>query len=41
LDVQTAIWIANDLGADEIAGSPVARNTLILLWVIGASFQYA
>jgi hypothetical protein len=29
--VQTAIRIANDLGADEIAGSPVARNTLILL----------
>src|SRR5271169_707683 len=24
--VQTAIRIANDLGADEIAGSPVARN---------------
>ncbi len=29
--VQTAIWIANDLSVDEIAGSPVARNTLILL----------
>jgi hypothetical protein len=29
--VQTAIRIANDLGADQIAGSPVARNTLILL----------
>jgi hypothetical protein len=29
--VPTAIRIANDLGADEIAGSPVARNTLILL----------
>ena len=29
--VQTAIRIANDLGADEIAGSPVARNALILL----------
>ena len=29
--VQTAIRIANDLSADEIAGSPVARNTLILL----------
>jgi hypothetical protein len=29
--VQTAIRIANDLGADEVAGSPVARNTLILL----------
>ncbi len=28
---QTAIRIANDLSADEIAGSPVARNTLILL----------
>ena len=29
--VQTAIRIANALSADEIAGSPVARNTLILL----------
>jgi hypothetical protein len=29
--VQTAIRIANDLSVDEIAGSPVARNTLILL----------
>jgi hypothetical protein len=29
--VQTAIRIANDLGADEIAGSAVARNTLVLL----------
>ena len=29
--VQTAIRIANDLSADEIADSPVARNTLILL----------
>ena len=29
--VQTAIRIANDLNADEIAGSAVARNTLILL----------
>ena len=29
--VQTAIQIANKLSADEIAGSPVARNTLILL----------
>jgi hypothetical protein len=29
--VQTAIRIANDLSADEIAGSPVARDTLILL----------
>jgi hypothetical protein len=29
--VQTAIRIANDLSADEIAGSPVARNTLVLL----------
>jgi hypothetical protein len=29
--VQTAIQIANDLNADEIAGSAVARNTLILL----------
>jgi len=29
--VQTAIRIANDLSAKEIAGSPVARNTLILL----------
>jgi hypothetical protein len=28
---QTAIRIANDLSADEIAGSAVARNTLILL----------
>jgi hypothetical protein len=28
---QTAIRIANELSADEIAGSPVARNTLILL----------
>jgi hypothetical protein len=29
--VQTAIRIANDLSADEIAGSAVSRNTLILL----------
>jgi hypothetical protein len=29
--IQTAIRIANDLSADEIAGSAVARNTLILL----------
>ena len=29
--VQTAIRIANDLSVSEIAGSPVARNTLILL----------
>ena len=29
--VRTAIRIANELRADEIAGSPVARNTLILL----------
>jgi hypothetical protein len=29
--VQTAIRIANDLSADEIAGSAVVRNTLILL----------
>jgi hypothetical protein len=29
--VQTAIRIANDLKADEIDASPVARNTLILL----------
>ncbi len=29
--VQTAIQIANDLSVGEIAGSPVARNTLILL----------
>jgi hypothetical protein len=29
--VQTAIRIANDLSANEIAGSAVARNTLILL----------
>ena len=28
---QTAIRIANDLSVDEIAGSPVAHNTLILL----------
>src|SRR6266702_2094952 len=28
---QTAIRIANDLSVDEIAGSAVARNTLILL----------
>ena len=28
---QTAIRIANDLSVGEIAGSPVARNTLILL----------
>src|SRR5712671_5612836 len=28
---QTPIRIANDLSADEIAGSAVARNTLILL----------
>jgi hypothetical protein len=31
LAVQTAIRIANDLSVDEIAGSPVARNILILL----------
>jgi hypothetical protein len=29
--VQTTIRIANDLSTDEIAGSPVARNTLMLL----------
>ena len=29
--VQSAIQIANDLSVGEIAGSPVARNTLILL----------
>ena len=29
--VQTAIRIANDLNTEEIAGSPMARNTLILL----------
>jgi hypothetical protein len=29
--IQTAIRIANDLNADEIAGSAVAHNTLILL----------
>src|SRR6266536_1172014 len=29
--VQTAIRVANDLRADEFAGSAVARNTLILL----------
>src|SRR4029450_3199820 len=29
--VQTAIRIANDLSVGEIAGSPVARNTFILL----------
>jgi hypothetical protein len=28
---QTAIWIANDLRLDEIARSPIARNTLVLL----------
>ncbi len=28
---QTAIRIANDLSLDEIAGSPIARNTLVLL----------
>ena len=28
---QTAIRIASDLSVGEIAGSPVARNTLILL----------
>jgi hypothetical protein len=28
---QTAIRIANDLSIDEIVGSPVARNTLVLL----------
>src|SRR5580704_16254786 len=28
---QRAVRIANDLSADEIAGSAVARNTLILL----------
>jgi hypothetical protein len=33
--VQTAIRIANDLSVGEIASSPVARNTLILLrWAI-------
>jgi hypothetical protein len=30
--MQTAIRIANDLKADEIDASPVARNSLILLW---------
>ena len=29
--IRTAIRIANDLSVDEIAGSPIARNTLILL----------
>jgi hypothetical protein len=29
--VQTAIRIANDVSVGEIAGSPVSRNTLILL----------
>ena len=29
--VQTAIRIANDLNADEVGASPIARNTLILL----------
>ena len=29
--VQRAVRLANDLGADEIASSPVARNTLIAL----------
>ena len=29
--VHTAIWIANDLSVGEIASSPVARKTLILL----------
>jgi hypothetical protein len=29
--VQSAIQIANDLSVGEITGSPVARNTLILL----------
>lgn len=29
--VQTAVRIANDLSVDEVASSPVARNTLILL----------
>jgi len=29
--IQSAIQIANDLSVGEIAGSPVARNTLILL----------
>src|SRR3954466_12483452 len=29
--IQTTIRIANDLTTDEIAGSPVARNTLMLL----------
>src|SRR6266550_3316687 len=29
--IQTTIRIANDLSTDEIAGSPVARNTLMLL----------
>jgi hypothetical protein len=28
---QSAIRIANDLSADELAGSAVARNTIILL----------
>jgi hypothetical protein len=35
---QTAIRIANDLSVGEIASSPVARNTLILLrWARAAS----
>jgi hypothetical protein len=29
--IQTAIRVANDLSVGETAGSPVARNTLILL----------
>jgi len=29
--VQTAVRIANDLNADEVGASPIARNTLILL----------
>ena len=29
--VQRAIRIANDIDSDEIAASPMARNTLILL----------
>ena len=31
---QAAIRIANDLSADEIAGSALARNTFILLWQV-------
>ena len=38
LAAQTAIRIANDLGVDEIAASPVARNNVVnvLDWITPA-----